>query len=107
MASLKSQAKELGFIKNYFDRPIVIDDARDSILINNYLQSTAVDVSLMGFKKFCDDMKDKIRPVFIIHDALFFELEDNYLSDIKEYLSNGFDLEDLGNFPLTITESTK
>lgn len=107
LTSLKSQAKESGFIKNYFDRPIIIDDARDSVLINNYLQSTAVDVSLMGFKKFCDDMKDKIRPVFIIHDALFFELEDNYLSDVKEYLSNGFDLEGLGNFPLTITEFTK
>ena len=73
LADLKKQAKDSGMIENYFGRPIVVDDARDSVLVNNYLQSTAVDVSLLGFNEFCSTFAGKISPLFIIHDALFFE----------------------------------
>ena len=104
LASLKKQAKDSGMIENYFGRPIAVDDARDSVLVNNYLQSTAVDVSLLGFSEFCSALDGKISPLFIIHDALFFEAEDNYLGEVQHYLDSGFFCEGLGSFPLTITE---
>ena len=104
LSSLRQQVKLTGKIENYFGRPIVVDDARDSVLVNNFLQSTAVDISLLGFADFCEVMKDKLTPLFVIHDALFFEAKDEYIKDIKEYLVDGFCHTRLGRFPLTITE---
>lgn len=104
LKTLKKQAGELGMIENYFGRPILVDDERAPVLINNYLQSTAVDVSLLGFTDFCSKLSDKILPLFVIHDALFFEAENNYLKEIKCYLDSGFCYSGLGKFPLTITE---
>ena len=49
---LFQQAKS-GMIQNYFGRPIEVDNARESILVNNYLQSTAADVAIAGFSNFC------------------------------------------------------
>lgn len=101
---LKKQAADTMSIENYFGRPIAVDDVRPAVLINNYLQSTAVDVSLLGFEKISTDMREKIRPLFIIHDAMFFEAEESHLSEIGEYLSNGFTIEGLGKFPLKVTK---
>lgn len=101
---LRAQLSTSGMIFNYFGRPINVDDNRDSLLLNNYLQSTAVDVALLGFSKFCQELGDKVLPLFIIHDALFFEAKDIDFAEICEYLSNGFSIESFGNFPLKITE---
>lgn len=103
---LKKEAAENHLIENYFGRPIVVDDPRPSVLVNNYLQSTAVDVSLLGFKKICSDMSGTISPLFIIHDAMFFEADECSLSRVVEYLSSGFTIDGLGNFPLKVTEVT-
>lgn len=103
-AGLKKAAGTEGVINNYFGRPISVDDARPAVLVNNYLQSTAVDVSLLGFERICSDLQDLISPLFIIHDAMFFEAQERYLTKVSEYLSNGFAIEGLGNFPLKVTE---
>ena len=100
---LKDQASE-GVIKNCFGRPIQVDDERDSILLNNFLQSSAVDVALAGFLDFCKLMNGSIRPLFIIHDALVFEADPKNLTPILEYVSNGYEATGLGLFPLKITE---
>ena len=105
-AMLKKEAAENHLIENYFGRPIVVDDPRPSVLVNNYLQSTAVDVSLLGFKKICSDMSGAISPLFIIHDAMFFEADESSLSRVVEYLSSGITIDGLGNFPLKVTEVT-
>lgn len=101
--SLRSQAKD-GEITNFFGRPITVDDARDAILVNNFLQSSATDIALLGFLDFCRKLKDVIRPIFIIHDALIFEADPEQLGPIVEYVDNGFELKEMGNFPLKITE---
>ena len=100
---LNDQATE-GIIKNCFGRPIQVDDERDSVLINNFLQSSAVDVALAGFLDFCKLMNGSIRPLFIIHDALLFEADPEKLTPILEYVDNGYEAPGLGTFPLKITE---
>lgn len=101
---LSKSAKEHGRIENFFGRPILVDDARPAVLLNNFLQSTAVDVALLGFEDFCSKLTETIRPLFVIHDALFFEAEISKLDKISEYLLDGFSIEGFGRFPLKITE---
>jgi hypothetical protein len=93
-----------GTIANLFDRPIEVDDKRSTVLVNNFLQSTAVDVAIAGFLDFCDMFKDAVRPIFIIHDALIFEAHPEELARINEYVKNGYEMQGVGNFPLKVTE---
>jgi len=101
--SLRTQSKS-GYITNCFGRPIFVDDSRDSILVNNFLQSSAVDIALLGFLDFCTKLKNIVDPLFIIHDALIFEANPKDLPHITEYVDKGFELKEVGNFPLKITE---
>ena len=101
---LKDQLGNTGKIENYFGRPIMVDDSRTTVLLNNYLQSTAVDVSLLGFEKMSTDLSEYISPLFIIHDAMFFEAKPGSLTRVNEYLSKGFEISGLGKFPLKVTE---
>lgn len=101
---LRDEFVETDRIENYFGRPIVVDDPRPTVLLNNYLQSTAVDVSLLGFEKMSTDLSNCISPLFIIHDAMFFEAKPSSLTRVNEYLSKGFEITGLGRFPLKVTE---
>lgn len=101
--ALRSQASE-GAITNCFGRPIVVDEARDAILVNNFLQSSATDIALAGFLDFCEKLKDDVKPIFIIHDALIFEADPNKLDSVVQYINNGYELSEVGNFPLSISE---
>jgi hypothetical protein len=100
---LFQQAKE-GMIQNYFGRPITVDNARESILINNYLQSTAADVAIAGFSHFVKEHSKKCRPLFVIHDALIIDVDNEHLEEIKRYVYKGYHVPGLGNFPLKIKE---
>tara|TARA_B100001094_G_scaffold311777_1_gene347750 strand:+ start:290 stop:1486 length:1197 start_codon:yes stop_codon:yes gene_type:complete len=101
--ALVEQASD-GFITNYFARPIVVDESRSAVLVNNFLQSTASDIAICGFLDFCQVMKDLVRPLFVIHDALVFEASPKHLDRITKYVDNGYESDLLGNFPLKITE---
>ena len=95
---------ESGMISNCFGRPIEVDDSRNTVLINNFLQSSAADIALAGFLDFCETFSESIRPLFIIHDALVFEAAPENLAPITEYVNKGFNIKSMGNFPLKITE---
>jgi hypothetical protein len=100
---LFQQAKE-GMIQNYFGRPIEVDNVRESILINNYLQSTAADVAIAGFSHFVKKFSKKCHPLFVIHDALIIDVDNEHLEEIKRYVYKGYHVSGLGNFPLKIKE---
>ena len=68
------------------------------------MQSSAVDIALLGFLDFCTKLKNIVDPLFIIHDALVFEADPKQLAHITEYVDKGFELKEVGNFPLKITE---
>jgi len=72
------------YILNYYGRPIFCEDTKPYALLNYYVQSTAVDVAMLGFLNIVSRLKDnrltdKIKPIFILHDALFLDIhEDAY-----------------------------
>jgi hypothetical protein len=103
VAGLKKQALD-GSIKNYFGRPIFVQDDRAGLLVNNFLQSTAVDVALYGFLQFYNTFSNEANPLFIIHDAMVFEANPNKLLEMTEYIDRGICIEGLGNFPLKLKE---
>ena len=70
-----------GFIKSYFGRNVILGNDRTYLLLNYYIQSTAVDAALFGFKNLVDSYKDKIKPLFLLHDALIAEVKNNLLKD--------------------------
>ena len=99
--TLREQAQS-GYITNFYGRPIEVTDARKNILVNNFLQSTAVDVALAGFCEIVENIP-ACRPVFIIHDALIMDVPEGYESDLRELVAKGFSDEKLGHFPLKLT----
>ena len=102
-SKLKDEASS-GFITNCFGRPIEVDGQRDSILINNFLQSSAADLALWGFVDFCESLGRIVRPMFVIHDALIFEASPENIGQIAEYVNKGFTGLGTGTFPLKLTE---
>ncbi len=101
ISALKSQCKS-GYITNYFGRPIEVDDARDSILVNNFLQSTASDLAIHAFSSFSEDKRFPALPVFLIHDALIVDVKSGDEAALEDYLKDGFIHEKLGRFPLKL-----
>ena len=67
-----------GFISNMFGRPIFCENSRDNILYSNFVQSTAADAAILGFKKLLNQVyftSEDIIPLFMIHDALILDVK--------------------------------
>lgn len=95
----KENYNRTGKIFNFFGRPIIPQSARDSLIYNNYIQSTAVDVALLGFGKIIKKSPKRVRPIFFIHDAMLLDLHPDDIEKFKN-LSSSVEIEGLGNFPL-------
>ena len=61
-------------IENYFGRVVDVSDTDKNNLLALYIQSSAVDASLLGFNWLVDNYK--LDPYWIIHDALIFKSTD-------------------------------
>lgn len=97
--------KEEKFRLNYFGRPIwnLLEEKPHTVL-NNFIQSTAVDVALEGFSKLISNVDvDACRPIFIIHDAIVFDVHNSYKSKLVNIVKEGYNCSKLGHFPLTTT----
>lgn len=92
--------------RNYFGRPIWnLDETKENILINNYIQSSAVDVALQYFCQLTSVLDlNRAVPIFIIHDAIVFDIEKEYINEFNNIIKKGYDDKDLGNFPLSTTQ---
>jgi len=91
---------------NFWGRPLWNKGASETnVILNNYVQSTAVDIALSGFSKLVEkiDLK-RAKPLFIIHDALMIDVEESYLNNIVNFVSQGYDCSILENFPLSIED---
>jgi hypothetical protein len=73
--------KKNGWIRNYFGRPISVENVNGHHLLALWLQSSAADAALLAFSKFFKEREDLV-PHWIIHDACIFSGE----GDIPEYL---------------------
>lgn len=95
-----------GYRENYFGRPIWnANELRDNIIVNNYIQSTAVDVSLSCFYDMIQDLKTEYcRPIFIIHDAIIFDVHNDEKENFVNHVKQGYNCKELGYFPLECTD---
>jgi DNA polymerase I-like protein with 3'-5' exonuclease and polymerase domains len=102
---MKRQLEECGFLQNFFGRPLFFKNPADHVLFSHFIQSTAVDVAMLGFASLRAQMKAKkihMNPFFIIHDALILEIETSAINNLRELCHVGIDIEGLGNFPLSL-----
>jgi len=60
-------------LRNIIGRPIKVDQDREDLLVSYFLQSSAAELSILMFSEFCDHYKDKVRPIYVVHDALLFD----------------------------------
>lgn len=91
-----------GRLHNYYGRPLidVKGDDPDSKMISHYLQSSAVDVALLGFKDFSSRLSASgVQPIYVIHDAVLFDVPAGCEIQLQEECTRGVDLE-MGHFEL-------
>jgi len=90
---------EYRFITNFYGRRVKTESTHT--LVNHYVQSTAVDVAMLGFKnilEYIDDLDkfEDIVPLFILHDALILDVNENCFSLINGLCKlGGTDIKDL------------
>jgi hypothetical protein len=91
---LESQITD-GYIESFWGRPIKVDNIRGKHLLSLWLQSTASDAALLGFKNLFLDRSD-IKPHWVIHDAVIFSGD----GEIPEYLNINNDIK----MPIKLSE---
>ena len=99
---LSKNVDEQGIRRNYFGRPLWnLNEKRENVLINNYIQSSAVDVALKYFTELSLN-NHILKPLFILHDALIVDISDENYDDVFKIINNGYDDDKLGYFPLKL-----
>ena len=102
--NLKNQLIVNHKIKNHFGRIIEPDKSEDNILINHYIQSTAVDAAMVGFLGLLDMIaKLNVEPLFIIHDALVLDISPDAMQEVELILEQGLNVPSLGVFPVELS----
>lgn len=72
---LLSELDDESHIRNYWGRRIPVPEGERRLIVNTYIQSSAVDAALQGFARVLDAVGDDGVPLFIIHDAVLFDLD--------------------------------
>lgn len=93
---------EHGIRRNFEGRPLWnLEETKENILINNYLQSSAVDIALDYFASIVSELDNiKAVPLFVLHDAMIFDIEQSYLEEFEKVILKGYTHKKLGKFPL-------
>jgi len=103
---LKSQLSENGSITNLYGRVMTPDSDSGHLLVNRFIQSTAADAAILGFSSLCDQISNeeiRARPIFVIHDALIFDVDCDDLVRINDIIENPLILPKLdGKFPVSM-----
>ncbi len=102
---LRSELSESGFIRNWFERKLFVERTSTNVLINNFVQSSAVDVTLLGFKELLNNIRGmhlETEGIFLIHDALLLDVPPREGSIIRDLAERGIEVDGLGNFPLKV-----
>lgn len=74
------------YIDNFYGRRVKTETSHT--LVNHYVQSTAVDVAMLGFLNILQyveelEKQEHIIPIFILHDALILDIHENSFSLIN------------------------
>jgi hypothetical protein len=91
--------------KNYFGKVFEINKQS---MLNNYVQSSGVDVVHMGFHKLVKEAKERginFKPMFLVHDALVGEVSNSDRKALEALVKKGSECPQLGTvFPLTMSD---
>lgn len=100
---LRKEHSEKQFIRNRYLRRVETPEPGDGQLLNSYLQSTGVDVALLGFLEITKRLNsDWAVPVAVLHDALIVDATKEFADKIGDTLNipvPGFE----GKFPIKIS----
>lgn len=81
---LEGELEKTGKIKNKFGRPLQVPQGHKNLLVNTYAQSTGVDVAMLGFDKIIKRLgSDGVRPIFVLHDAIIFDVREDKLPEVE------------------------
>lgn len=106
LSTVRPDLKKNASFKNYFGRTIEPDRSDDSALVNYYIQSSAVDAAMIGFASLVKKInKGSLNcvPIFVIHDAILFDVHPDDASEFECLLKEGIDIPTLGEFPVSIS----
>ena len=89
-----------GNIRNHFGRPITLKKCSSNVAINNFVQSSSVDVSLIGFSNLMNDLRmpDSAKSLCVIHDALVIDIRNDDIPQLSKIINDGIDIKDVGHF---------
>ena len=80
---IKSVYSSTGHIINHHGRHLILEELTDHMFVNTYVQSTGVDVSLLGFSDLVNRFDSKLcRPLFMIHDAVMLDCHSSIIDDV-------------------------
>jgi DNA polymerase I-like protein with 3'-5' exonuclease and polymerase domains len=86
-AALLEEIRREGHIRSHFGRRIVPSSTAPGVLVNSYLQSTAMDLGMAGFRQVLASLAGsmiEVSPLFYIHDAMVVEVSDRRLSEVVD-----------------------
>ena len=102
---LVSSARD-GKINNMYGRELNVSGDPGYVLVNRFVQSSAADAALLAFAELFKQLQGvsrKILPIFLIHDAIIFDVPPEHLKTITEACYNGLNMPNLGvTFPVEI-----
>ena len=101
----ENEASGRTFLKSYFGRHVDTREAEDYMLLNYFIQSTAVDVALYGFKRVLEAIEGdtKIVPLFLVIDSIVLDVHEEAegrLPELCKVGSQGIPLFPGFTFPL-------
>jgi hypothetical protein len=102
---LHQQLRAKGHIKSHWGRPLR-EATDDHLLVSHFTQSTAVDVSLMGFGQLTDKITSEdldVIPCFVLHDALLLDTAPQHMERMEQIAAEGIDIDGLGHFDVSFT----
>lgn len=102
---LHQQLRAKGHIKSHWGRPLR-EATDDHLLVSHFTQSTAVDVSLMGFGQLTDKITAEdldVIPCFVLHDALLLDTAPQHMERMEQIAAEGIDINGLGHFDVSFT----
>lgn len=72
-----------GIMRNALGRPLKMPE-NPNMLVSHYLQSSAAEISILLFEKFCRAFEEQVTPLYIIHDALLIDCVPNAAAALLE-----------------------
>ena len=104
-SQLQNELSAMGSITSALGRSIRPETTTSHILVSHYIQSTATDVSLLGFARLTERLEELdigAVPLYVIHDALVLDVRPEDLDRLEVEVDCGVNLP-LGEFPLEMT----